>query len=201
MFPTQEKKKRMAHDNRIEQLEDLRNIETNADFYERLAAGKIVTTADNASSLSTNGGKGYAQPYYIPVPITIKSQIGSPTALAIGAFSTTLTTLSFALMGFRGVGTTNAFIGNFFAVAGIGMVRSKASQCEWESPYADFLSKRWCRRIGSSSLVTLMRTLCSELLVFSTSALGSSLRHTLGWPSRMVELIPLSTTMRWVSGS
>lgn len=130
LFPTQEKKKRMAHDNRIEQLEDLRNIETNADFYERLAAGKIATTADNASSLSTNGGKGYTQPYYIPVPITIKSQIGSPTALAIGAFSTTLTTLSFALMGFRGVGTTNAFIGNFFAVAGIGMVRSKASQCE-----------------------------------------------------------------------
>lgn len=130
MFSTQEKKKRMAHDNRIEQLEDLRNIETNADFYERLAAGKIATTADNASSLSTNGGKGYTQPYYIPVPITIKSQIGSPTALAIGAFSTTLTTLSFALMGFRGVGTTNAFIGNFFAIAGIGMVRSKASQCE-----------------------------------------------------------------------
>ena len=117
---------RMSHDNRIEQLEDLKNIETNADFYERLAAGKIATTADNASSLSTNG-KGFTQPYYIPVPITIKSQLGSPTALAIGAFSTTLTTLSFALMGFRGVGVTNAFIGNFFGVAGIGMVGAASS--------------------------------------------------------------------------
>lgn len=116
----------MSHDNRIEQLEDLKNIETNADFYERLAAGKIATTADNASSLSTNG-KGFTQPYYIPVPITIKSQLGSPTALAIGAFSTTLTTLSFALMGFRGVGVTNAFIGNFFGVAGIGMVGAASS--------------------------------------------------------------------------
>jgi hypothetical protein len=27
-----------------------------------------------------------------------------------------------ALMGFRGVAVTNAFIGNFFGVAGIGMV-------------------------------------------------------------------------------
>lgn len=33
-----------------------------------------------------------------------------------------------ALMGFRGVTVTNAFIGNFFAVAGIGMVIS----ANWE---------------------------------------------------------------------
>ena len=64
----------MAHANRIEQLEDLRNIETNADFYERLAAGKIALTSSNSP---ING-----QPYYIPVPITLKAQIGSPTALA-----------------------------------------------------------------------------------------------------------------------
>lgn len=112
----------MSHDNRIEQLEDLKNIETNADFYERLASGRIATSEASASTISDNK-KGHTQPYFIPVPITLKAQLGSPTALAIGAFATTLTTLSFALMGWRGVSVTNAFIGDFFAVAGIGMVR------------------------------------------------------------------------------
>lgn len=107
-----------GHLNRIEQLEGLRNITTNADFYEQLASGKIT-------SIDSHGG---AQPYYIPVPITIKAQLGSPTALAIGAFATTLTSLSFALMGWRGLSVTNAFVGDFFAVAGIGMVVS----AQWE---------------------------------------------------------------------
>ena len=40
------------------------------------------------------------------------------TALAIGAFATTLTTLSFALMQWRGLTVTNVFIGDFFFVAG-----------------------------------------------------------------------------------
>jgi uncharacterized protein len=74
----------MAHANRIEQLEDLCNIETIADFYERLAAGKIALT----QTTSQNG-----QPYYVRVPITAKAQLGNPTALALGAFATTLTTL------------------------------------------------------------------------------------------------------------
>jgi hypothetical protein len=46
------------------------------------------------------------------VPSTVKSTLGSPTALAIGAFSTTLTTLSLSLMEWRGVTTTNVYIGN-----------------------------------------------------------------------------------------
>lgn len=107
--------------NRIEQLEDLRNVTTNADFYEKLAAGKYASadspTPSNAGTLQ-----------YIPVPITLKAQLGSPTALAIGAFATTLTTLSLSLMGFRGVSVTNAFIGDFFGVAGIGMVVA----AQWE---------------------------------------------------------------------
>ncbi|KAK6602470.1 acetate transporter [Botrytis cinerea] len=41
------------------------------------------------------------------------SKIGSPTALAIGAFATTLTTLSCALMGFRGLSNTDVFVANF----------------------------------------------------------------------------------------
>ena len=102
--------------NRIEQLEGLHNVRTNADFYEKLAAGKPAS----ASEGSTSPGAGNVQ--YIPVPITLKAQLGSPTALAIGAFATTLTTLSFALMEWRGLTVTNAFIGDFFGVAGIGMV-------------------------------------------------------------------------------
>jgi hypothetical protein len=111
----------MSDANRVEQLEGLRNITTNQDFYEKLASGH----AASASSDSTNGTLNIQ---YIPVPITIKAQLGSPTALAIGAFATTLTTLSFALMGWRGLSVTTAFIGNFFGVAGIGMVVS----AQWE---------------------------------------------------------------------
>jgi uncharacterized protein len=106
-------------ENRIEQLEDLRNVTTNADFYEKLAAGKPASATGSVSPSSIQ---------YIPVPITLKAQLGSPTALAIGAFSTTLTTLSLALMGFRGVSVTNVFIGNYFGVAGIGMVIT----AQWE---------------------------------------------------------------------
>lgn len=106
-------------ENRIEQLEDLRNVTTNHDFYEKLAAGKPASASGSVSP-------GNIQ--YIPVPITLKAQLGSPTALAIGAFATTLTTLSLALMDFRGVGVTNAFIGDFFGVAGIGMVIT----AQWE---------------------------------------------------------------------
>jgi succinate-acetate transporter protein len=111
----------MSDANRVEQLEGLRNITTNQDFYEKLASG-------HAASASSNSTNGTLNIQYIPVPITIKAQLGSPTALAIGAFATTLTTLSFALMGWRGLSVTTAFIGNFFGVAGIGMVVS----AQWE---------------------------------------------------------------------
>lgn len=103
--------------NRIEQLEGLHNVRTNADFYEKLAAGKPASASPNGSVSPDAAGV-----QYIPVPITLKAQLGTPTALAIGAFATTLTTLSFALMEWRGVTVTNAFIGDFFGVAGIGMV-------------------------------------------------------------------------------
>ncbi|EHK97412.1 putative Accumulation of dyads protein 2 [Glarea lozoyensis 74030] len=68
------------------------------------------------------------KPYPFFVASSVKSTLGSPTALAIGAFSTTLTTLSLSLMEWRGVTTTNVYIGNFFFVAGIGMVIS----AQWE---------------------------------------------------------------------
>ncbi|KAI9758990.1 MAG: hypothetical protein M4579_002653 [Chaenotheca gracillima] len=62
------------------------------------------------------------------IPTSVGSTLGSPTALAIGAFATTLTTLSLSLMEWRGVTVTNVYIGNFFFVAGIGMVIS----AQWE---------------------------------------------------------------------
>ena len=67
-------------ENRIEQLEDLRNVTTHTDFYEKLAAGKSAST----------GNESPTNIQYIPVPITLKAQLGSPTALAIGAFANDL---------------------------------------------------------------------------------------------------------------
>lgn len=61
----------MAHANRLEQLEDLRNVTTHEQFYEKLAAGQ------KASSSLTLAPNGSIQ-HYIPVPITIKAQLGNP---------------------------------------------------------------------------------------------------------------------------
>jgi len=116
------------HANRLEQLEDLRNLPSHQDAFEKLSSGHFHIGTTLTSETSSGNGKPGQIIQYIPVPITLKAQLGSPTALAIGAFATTLTTLSFALMGFRGLGVTTAFIGNFLAVAGIGMVIS----ANWE---------------------------------------------------------------------
>jgi succinate-acetate transporter protein len=50
------------------------------------------------------------------------------SALALGAFGTTLTTLSLSLMEWRGVTTTNAFVANFFFIAAFGLVVT----AQWE---------------------------------------------------------------------
>jgi len=136
----------MAHHNRIAQLENWRSDTTQGGFYDQLAAGKIATSEPHAAAI----GNGLVQPYFVPVPITIKSQLGSPTALAIGAFSTTLTTLSLALMGFRGVSTTNAFIGDFFGVAGIGML----------------ITANWELVLGNSYAYTVLSAFCMFNAVF-----------------------------------
>lgn len=54
----------------------------------------------------------------IPLMLAFNNYERKKTALAIGAFATTLTTLSLSLMEWRGVTTTNVYIGNFFFVAG-----------------------------------------------------------------------------------
>lgn len=50
------------------------------------------------------------------------------SALALGAFGTTLTTLSLSLMEWRGVTTDNVFVGNFFFIAAFGLVVT----AQWE---------------------------------------------------------------------
>ncbi|KAF2667824.1 thermophilic desulfurizing enzyme family protein [Microthyrium microscopicum] len=54
--------------------------------------------------------------------------LGAGTALAIGAFGTTLTTLSLSLMEWRGVTTTNVYVANFFFIAAFGLVVT----AQWE---------------------------------------------------------------------
>lgn len=50
------------------------------------------------------------------------------TALAIGVFGTTLTTLSLSLMEWRGVTITNVYVANFFFAAAFGLVVT----AQWE---------------------------------------------------------------------
>ncbi|KAF7551726.1 hypothetical protein G7046_g7635 [Stylonectria norvegica] len=59
----------------------------------------------------------------IPQPLPANA-----VALPIGAFATTLTTLSLSLMGWRGVETTNVYVANFFFIAALGLVIS----AQWE---------------------------------------------------------------------
>ncbi|RMZ74922.1 hypothetical protein DV738_g5677, partial [Chaetothyriales sp. CBS 135597] len=95
-----------------------------------------ILELEKGNTSSTQDGQTIRQernhPFGDDTPIYLTpstaSRLGSPTALAIGAFATTLTTLSISLMEWRGVTTTNVYIGNFFFVAGIGMVIS----AQWE---------------------------------------------------------------------
>lgn len=54
--------------------------------------------------------------------------LGAGTALAIGVFGTTLTTLSLSLMEWRGVTITNVYVANFFFAAAFGLVVT----AQWE---------------------------------------------------------------------
>ncbi|KAL4953491.1 GPR1/FUN34/yaaH family-domain-containing protein [Aspergillus filifer] len=63
-----------------------------------------------------------------PVEDVRPKSLGAGSALALGAFGTTLTTLSLALLEWRGVTTTNAFVANFFFIAAFGLVIT----AQWE---------------------------------------------------------------------
>ncbi|KAL1794435.1 hypothetical protein ACET3X_007856 [Alternaria dauci] len=60
--------------------------------------------------------------------IAAPKTLGAGTALPIGVFATTLTTLSLCLMEWRGVTTANVFIANFFFAAAFGLVVT----AQWE---------------------------------------------------------------------
>ena len=57
----------MAHENRIHQLEDIANKSLHEGRYGELAKGEL------SSSSSENG-----QNHLVPVPVTLKAQLGSP---------------------------------------------------------------------------------------------------------------------------
>lgn len=119
----------------------------------------------------------------------------SQTALAIGAFSTTLTTLALALMEFRGLTITNVFIGNFFFVAGLLPLLSALDVTR----YADLSEKgsAWSYpRNGNLSLETRMRILFSLHSDSSMVALVLLLRLCLEF-RRPMEQIQQGITMRW----
>ncbi|OJI80788.1 hypothetical protein ASPTUDRAFT_58174 [Aspergillus tubingensis CBS 134.48] len=61
------------------------------------------------------------------VPVAPRT-LGAGSALALGAFGTTLTTLSLSLMEWRGVTITNVYVGNFFFIAAFGLVIT----AQWE---------------------------------------------------------------------
>ncbi|CAN9465795.1 unnamed protein product [Alternaria alternata] len=62
------------------------------------------------------------------VPVAAPKTLGAGTALPIGVFATTLTTLSLSLMEWRGVTTANVFVANFFFAAAFGLVVT----AQWE---------------------------------------------------------------------
>ncbi|KAL4815057.1 GPR1/FUN34/yaaH family-domain-containing protein [Aspergillus spinulosporus] len=64
----------------------------------------------------------------VPAQYVKPKTLGAGSALALGAFGTTLTTLSLALMEWRGVTTTNVFVANFFFIAAFGLLIT----AQWE---------------------------------------------------------------------
>jgi succinate-acetate transporter protein len=70
-------------------------------------------------------GSKYEVQYFDSKPYaagTLVKQLGNPTPLGLCVFSTTITSLSFFLMEFRSVTIPNVLIGNFFFLAGLGLL-------------------------------------------------------------------------------
>ncbi|KAF2714589.1 hypothetical protein K504DRAFT_420530 [Pleomassaria siparia CBS 279.74] len=97
----------------------------------------MASLHNNSETNGSVNGKGIAshtdiekQPTIIstlPTAVAPKT-LGAGSALAIGVFGTTLTTLSLSLMEWRGVVIPNVFIGNFFFAAAFGLVIT----AQWE---------------------------------------------------------------------
>ncbi|KAI1497634.1 GPR1/FUN34/yaaH family-domain-containing protein [Biscogniauxia marginata] len=83
-----------------------------------------VAVAEPLKVSSSNYSKEPTSPGH-PAP---RTSLGSGTSLAIGVFATTLTTLSFSLMEWRGVTVTNVYCANFFFAAAFGLLIT----AQWE---------------------------------------------------------------------
>ncbi|KAJ5464707.1 uncharacterized protein N7458_000393, partial [Penicillium daleae] len=84
---------------------------------------------------AANGSKNVGNPVDVerqgtPIQRETKASksLGAGSALALGGFGTTLTTLSLSLMEWRGVTTNNVFVANFFFIAAFGLVIT----AQWE---------------------------------------------------------------------
>ncbi|KAJ6083829.1 hypothetical protein N7467_007964 [Penicillium canescens] len=90
--------------------------------------------ASSATQVSLNGEKkpdnsiDIEQQNVGTLKVETPKTLGAGSALALGAFGTTLTTLSLSLMEWRGVTTANVFIANFFFIAAFGLVVT----AQWE---------------------------------------------------------------------
>ncbi|KAJ4982858.1 acetate transporter [Stagonosporopsis vannaccii] len=96
-----------------------------------------MASASTSDSIECLEDKPQAQFTDVEKQLTIESNepnkvapksLGSGTALAIGVFATTLTTLSLSLMEWRGVTTNNVFVANFFFAAAFGLLIT----AQWE---------------------------------------------------------------------
>ncbi|KAJ5972446.1 GPR1/FUN34/yaaH protein [Penicillium vulpinum] len=83
--------------------------------------GKIMSSSEEGGQLSydvsCSNPRSSKEQDFQPTP-----QIGSPTALGMGVFAIAFTTLSMSLMEWRSAAITNAYIGNCFFTAGLGLV-------------------------------------------------------------------------------
>lgn len=71
---------------------------------------------------------GRTTPMMVPARPAFADRIGNPAPLAMGGFAVTLSAVSLAMMGLRGVSTQTAFIGDLCFVACVGLLIS----AQWE---------------------------------------------------------------------
>ncbi|KAJ5770811.1 uncharacterized protein N7511_002862 [Penicillium nucicola] len=89
----------------------------------------IPTTQDSlAGDQKTDNSIDIEQQNVGTLRVETAKTLGAGSALALGAFGTTLTTLSLSLMEWRGVTTANVFVANFFFIAAFGLVVT----AQWE---------------------------------------------------------------------
>ncbi|THC91360.1 hypothetical protein EYZ11_009175 [Aspergillus tanneri] len=82
----------------------------------------VMDTSNEGTRLSYNASAQSSHETgkdHVPQPVV---PIGSPTALGMGAFAIAFTTLSMSLMEWRRAAIVNAYIGNAFFTAGLGLV-------------------------------------------------------------------------------